>query len=288
MGSRHPAWLKVRLPGGENFADLTRIMRRGGMHTVCEEARCPNIGECWDRRTATFLILGDTCTRRCGYCAVAHGRPGAPDEGEPARVADAAAAMGLRHAVVTSVNRDDLRDGGAGIYAATIRAMRRRLPDCTVEVLVPDFKGDPEALQAVLDANPEILGHNLEAVRRVFGGVRPGGNYDRSVELLRRCREWGYNSFTKSGIIVGMGETEDELLEAMDDLRAVDCDVLTLGQYLQPGGGFLPIARYYTPEEFTALREEGLRRGFRYVEAGPLVRSSYRADAQAQAVRRRC
>ncbi|MDQ7841205.1 MAG: lipoyl synthase [bacterium] len=288
MGSRRPPWLKVRLPGGENFADLTRIMRRGGMHTVCEEARCPNIGECWDRRTATFLILGDTCTRRCRYCAVVHGRPGAPDEGEPERVADAAAAMGLRHAVVTSVNRDDLKDGGAGIYAATIRAMRHRLPDCTVEVLVPDFNGDPEALRAVLEANPEILGHNLEAVRRVFGGVRPGGNYDRSVELLRRCREWGYNSFTKSGIIVGMGETEDELLEAMDDLRAVDCDVLTLGQYLQPGGGFLPIARYYTPEEFAALREEGLRRGFRYVEAGPLVRSSYRADAQAQAVRRRC
>ncbi|MDP2954803.1 MAG: lipoyl synthase, partial [Longimicrobiales bacterium] len=180
VGNRRPPWLKVRLPGGENFADLTRIMRRGGMHTVCEEARCPNIGECWDRRTATFLILGDTCTRHCGYCAVAHGKPGAPDEGEPARVADAAAAMGLRHAVVTSVNRDDLRDGGAGIYAATIRAMRRRLPDCTAEVLVPDFKGDPEALRAVLEANPEILGHNLEAVRRVFGGVRPGGNYDRS------------------------------------------------------------------------------------------------------------
>ncbi|MDI6773278.1 MAG: lipoyl synthase [bacterium] len=285
MGSRRPAWLKVRLPGGENYADLTRIMRRGGMHTVCEEARCPNIGECWDRRTATFLILGDTCTRRCRYCAVVHGRPDAPDEGEPARVADAVAAMGLRHVVVTSVNRDDLRDGGAGIYAATIRAMRRRLPDCTVEVLVPDFKGDTEALRAVLEANPEILGHNLEAVRRVFGGVRPGGNYDRSIELLRRCKEWGYNAFTKSGIIVGMGETEDELLEAMDDLRAVDCDVLTLGQYLQPGPGFLPIARYYTPDEFAALRDEGLRRGFKYVEAGPLVRSSYRADAQAQAVR---
>lgn len=285
MGSRRPSWLKVRLPGGENYADLTRIMRRGGMHTVCEEARCPNIGECWERRTATFLILGDTCTRCCGYCAVAHGKPGAPDEGEPARVADAAASMGLRHAVVTSVTRDDLKDGGAGIYAATILAMRRGLPGCTVEVLVPDFKGDPEALRAVLEAGPEILGHNLEAVRRVFGSVRPGGNYDRSIQLLRRCKEWGYNSFTKSGIIVGMGESEDELLEAMHDLRAVGCDVLTLGQYLQPGPGFLPIARYYTPEEFAALRDEGLRRGFRYVEAGPLVRSSYRADAQAQAVR---
>ncbi|MBM3470405.1 MAG: lipoyl synthase [Armatimonadetes bacterium] len=284
-GSRRPPWLKVRLPGGENYADLARIMRRRGMHTVCEEARCPNIGECWERRTATFLILGDTCTRRCWYCAVAHGRPGAPDEGEPARVADAAAAMGLRHAVVTSVNRDDLKDGGAGTYAATIRAIRRELPGCTVEVLVPDFKGDPEALRAVLEAGPEILGHNLEAVRRVFASVRPGGNYDRSLELLRRCKEWGYNPFTKSGIIVGMGETEDELLDAMDDLRSVDCDVLTLGQYLRPGGDFLPIARYYAPEEFAELRDEGLRRGFRYVEAGPLVRSSYRADAQAQAVR---
>jgi len=288
MGSRHPAWLKVRLPGGENFADLTRIMRRGGMHTICEEARCPNIGECWDRRTATFLILGDTCTRRCRYCAVSHGRPGALDATEPARVADAAAAMGLRHAVVTSVNRDDLGDGGAGIYAATIRAIRRKTPDCTVEVLVPDFKGDPEALRVVLEAGPEILGHNLETVRRMFGGVRPGGNYDRSLDLLRRCRDWGYDSFTKSGIMVGMGETADELLEAMDDLRTVDCEVLTLGQYLQPGGGFLPIARYYPPDEFAALREEGLRRGFKYIEAGPLVRSSYRADAQAQAVRRRC
>ncbi len=284
-GSRRPPWLKVRLPGGENYADLTRIMRRGGMHTVCEEARCPNIGECWDRRTATFLILGDTCTRRCAYCAVAHGRPGALDATEPARVADAVAAMGLRHAVVTSVNRDDQRDGGAGIYAETIRAIRRKIPDCTVEVLVPDFKGDPEALRAVMDNNPEILGHNLETVRRVFAAVRPGGNYDRSVELLRRCKEWGYTSLTKSGIIVGMGETEDELLEAMDDLRAVDCDVLTLGQYLRPGPNFLPIARYYTPDEFDALRDEGLRRGFRYVEAGPLVRSSYRADAQAQAAR---
>lgn len=284
-GNRRPPWLKVRLPGGENYADLARIMRRGGMHTVCEEARCPNIGECWERRTATFLILGGTCTRRCGYCAVAHGRPGAPDEGEPARVAGAAAAMGLRHAVVTSVSRDDLKDGGASLYAATIRAIRRDLPGCTVEVLVPDFRGDPEALRVVLEAGPEILGHNLEAVRRVFGAIRPGGNYERSLDLLRRCREWGYSPYTKSGIIVGMGETEDELLDAMDDLRSVDCDVLTLGQYLRPGNGFLPVARYYTPEEFAELRAVGLRRGFRYVEAGPLVRSSYRADEQAQAVR---
>ncbi len=260
-------------------------MRRGGIHTVCEEARCPNIGECWGRRTATFLILGEACTRRCGYCAVAGGRPGTPDPSEPARVADAAAAMGLRHAVVTSVTRDDLPDGGSGIYAETVRAIRRRLPGCTLEVLVPDFQGDPAALRTVLDAGPEIMGHNLEAARRVFGSVRPGGDYARSIELLARCKEWGYSSLTKSGVILGMGESEEDLLEAMDDLRAADCDVLTLGQYLRPGPGYLPVARYYTPEEFAALREEGLRRGFRYVEAGPLVRSSYRAEAQAQAAR---
>ncbi|MDR7555948.1 MAG: lipoyl synthase [Armatimonadota bacterium] len=280
-----PAWLKVRLPGGPDYADLVSIMRAQQMHTVCEEARCPNIGECWGRRTATFLILGNVCTRRCGYCAVAHGLPTELDRAEPARLAAAVAAMGLRHAVVTSVTRDDLADGGAAIYAETIRQIHRRVPACTVEVLVPDFKGNPEALRVVLDANPEILGHNIEAPRRIFAIVRPGGDYDRSLELLRRVKEWGYTSFTKSSIILGMGETVDEVLATMDDLRAVDVDVLTLGQYLRPGPEFHPIDRYYTPEEFAWLREEGLRRGFRYVEAGPLVRSSYRADVQAQAVR---
>ncbi|MGQ0568966.1 MAG: lipoyl synthase [Armatimonadota bacterium] len=283
--TRRPEWLKVRLPGGPNYADLVGIMRSQQMHTVCEEARCPNIGECWERRTATFLILGNVCTRNCGYCAIAHGLPTELDVAEPGRVAEAVVAMGLRHAVITSVNRDDQKDGGAGIYAETIRTIHRRLPACTVEVLIPDFKGDQDALQAVLEANPEILAHNIENARRVFKTVRHGGNYDRSIGLLRRVKEWGYTSFTKSGIILGMGETIDEVRQTMVDLRTVDVDVLTLGQYLRPGPEYHPIDRYYTPEEFAMLREEGLRHGFKYVESGPLVRSSYKADIQAQAVR---
>ncbi len=283
--TRRPEWLKVRLPGGPNYADLVGIMRTQQMHTVCEEARCPNIGECWGRRTATFLILGNVCTRHCGYCAIAHGMPTELDAAEPARVAGAVVAMGLRHAVITSVNRDDQQDGGAGIYAETIRQIHRRLPSCTVEVLIPDFKGDAGALDTVLEANPEILAHNIESPRRTFKVVRGGGHYDRSIDLLRRVKEWGYTSFTKSGVIVGMGETVDELLETMDDLRAVDCDVLTIGQYLRPSPDYHPIDRYYTPPEFEMLREEGLARGFKYVESGPLVRSSYRADVQAEAVR---
>jgi lipoic acid synthetase len=282
--TKRPEWIKVRLPGGENYADLARIMRTQQMHTVCEEARCPNIGECWGRRTATFLILGNVCTRNCAYCAVAHGLPTELDLAEPARLADAVIAMGLRHAVITSVNRDELADGGAGVYAETIRQIHRRLPSCTVEVLIPDFKGDPDPLRTVLEANPEILAHNIEAPRRIFKVVRHG-NFDRSIELLRRAKEWGYTSFTKSSIILGMGETTDEIVETMDELRAVDVDVLTLGQYLRPGPDYHPIDRYYTPDEFAMLRDKGLRRGFAYVESGPLVRSSYRADIQAQAVR---
>ena len=282
--TKRPEWIKVRLPGGENYADLSRIMRTQQMHTVCEEARCPNIGECWGRRTATFLILGNMCTRNCAYCAVAHGLPTELDLAEPARLADAVIAMGLRHAVITSVNRDELADGGAGVYAETIRQIHGRLPSCTVEVLIPDFKGDPDPLRTVLEANPEILAHNIEAPRRIFKVVRHG-NFDRSIELLRRAKEWGYTSFTKSSIILGMGETTDEIVETMDELRAVDVDVLTLGQYLRPGADYHPIDRYYTPDEFAMLRDEGLRRGFAYVESGPLVRSSYRADIQAEAVR---
>jgi lipoic acid synthetase len=259
-------------------------MRTQQMHTVCEEARCPNIGECWGRRTATFLILGNVCTRNCAYCAVAHGLPTELDLAEPARLADAVIAMGLRHAVITSVNRDELADGGAGVYAETIRQIHGRLPSCTVEVLIPDFKGDANPLRTVLEANPEILAHNIEAPRRIFKVVRHG-NFDRSIELLRRAKEWGYTSFTKSSVILGMGETTDEIVETMDELRAVDVDVLTLGQYLRPGPDYHPIDRYYTPDEFAMLRDEGLRRGFAYVESGPLVRSSYRADIQAQAVR---
>ncbi len=285
VDTRRPEWLKVRLPAGPNYADLVGIMRTQQMHTVCEEARCPNIGECWGRRTATFLILGNVCTRNCGYCAIAHGMPTELDAAEPARVAGAVVAMGLRHAVITSVNRDDQQDGGAGIYAETIRQIHGRLPSCTVEVLIPDFKGDAGALDTVLEANPEILAHNIESPRRTFKIVRHGGHYDRSIDLLRRVKEWGYTSFTKSGVIVGMGETVDELVETMDDLRAVDCDVLTIGQYLRPSPDYHPIDRYYTPLEFEMLREEGLARGFKYVESGPLVRSSYRADVQAEAVR---
>jgi len=282
--TKRPEWIKVRLPGGENYADLARIMRTQQMHTVCEEARCPNIGECWGRRTATFLILGNVCTRNCAYCAVAHGLPTELDLAEPARLADAVIEMGLRHAVITSVNRDELADGGAGVYAETIRQIHGRLPSCTVEVLIPDFKGDTDPLRTVLEANPEILAHNIEAPRRIFKIVRHG-HFDRSIELLRRAKEWGYTSFTKSSIILGMGETTDEIVETMDELRAVDVDVLTLGQYLRPGPDYHPIDRYYTPDEFAMLRDEGLRRGFAYVESGPLVRSSYRADIQAQAVR---
>ena len=282
---RRPEWLKARLPTGQNYTDLLGIMRTQTLHTVCEEARCPNIGECWDRRTATFLILGNVCTRNCAYCAIVHGLPTELDLEEPARVAGAVRAMDLRHAVITSVNRDDLADGGAGVYAALIRRIHETSPQCTVEVLIPDFKGDAAALRTVLEASPEILGHNIESVRSVFKVVRHGGDYERSLELLRRAKAWGYTSFTKSGIILGMGETWDELLETMDDLRAVDCDVLTLGQYLRPGPDYHPIHRYYTPAEFAELRHIGLAKGFRYVESGPLVRSSYRADVQAQAVR---
>jgi len=281
---RRPEWLKVRLPGGPHYHDLVGIMRTQALHTVCEEARCPNIGECWERRTATFLILGNLCTRNCSYCAIAHGLPTELDLEEPERVARAVAEMGLRHAVITSVNRDELADGGAAIYAETIRKIREYRPGCTVELLVPDFKGDSDALRTVLEADPEILGHNIESVRRVFKVVRHGGNYERSLELLRRVKEWGYTCFTKSGIILGMGETREELLATMADLRAIDVDVLTLGQYLRPGPDYHPIDRYYTPEEFCALKEEGLRCGFKYVESGPLVRSSYHADEQARAV----
>ena len=282
---KRPEWLKAKLPAGPNYADLVQIMRTQGLHTVCEEARCPNLGECWGRRTATFLALGNLCTRHCAYCAIAHGLPTELDLAEPERVARAVQAMGLRHAVITSVNRDDLADGGAGIFAAIITKIHQYLPECTVEVLIPDFKGDAAALQTVLDAAPEILGHNIESVPRVFTVVRHGGSYERSLNLLRRAKEWGYTSFTKSGIIAGMGETWSELLDTMADLRAVDCDVLTVGQYLRPGPDYHPIDRYYTPQEFAEVKRIGLEMGFKYVESGPLVRSSYHADEQARAVR---
>jgi lipoyl synthase len=280
---RRPEWLKVRLPAGPNFRELVGIMRTQTLHTVCEEARCPNIGDCWERRTATFLILGNVCTRHCAYCAIAHGLPTELDVREPERVAEAVAAMGLRHAVITSVDRDDLRDGGAAMFARTIRLIRSRVPRCSIEVLIPDFKGDGEALRAVLEAEPDILNHNIETVPRLFRAVRSGGNYRRSLDLLARAKAEARRGLTKSGMMVGLGETWDEVLATMRDLRAVSCDILTIGQYLSPGRDYAPIARYYHPDEFIALKGEGLAMGFRHVESGPLVRSSYHADEQAVA-----
>jgi len=279
---QRPPWLKARLPSGPNYRELVAIMRSQRLHTVCEEARCPNIGDCWERRTATFLILGNVCTRNCSYCAIAHGLPTEVDWREPERVARAVAAMGLRHAVVTSVDRDDLRDGGAAVFAQTIRRIRQLQPDCTVEVLIPDFKGDPEALRTVLDAGPDILNHNIETVRPVFKRVRSGGNYDRSLELLARVKRWGYPCLTKSGLMVGLGETFDQVVDTLRDLRSVGCDIVTVGQYLSPGPGYEPVHRYWHPEEFAEIKRLGLAMGFRHVESGPLVRSSYHADEQVQ------
>jgi lipoyl synthase len=277
---RRPEWLKVRLPNGPNFRDLVGIMRTQALHTVCEEARCPNIGDCWERRTATFLILGNVCTRHCAYCAIAHGLPTELDAQEPERVAAAVAAMGLRHVVITSVDRDDLKDGGAAMFARTIRLLREQR-GCTVEVLIPDFKGDERALRSVLDAGPDILNHNIETVPRLFRVVRHGGNYRRSLDLLARAKARGAGWLTKSGMMVGLGEEWEEVQHTMRDLRAVGCDILTIGQYLSPGKDYAPIARYYHPDEFAALKREGIALGFRHVESGPLVRSSYHADEQA-------
>ena len=277
-----PEWLKVRLNTTGEYEDVRRMMRRLSLVTVCEEARCPNIHECWAReRTATFMLMGDVCTRHCGFCAVGKGRPGALDPDEPERVAEAAAELSLAHAVVTSVNRDDLPDGGAAHFAATIRAIRRRNPGCTVEVLIPDFRGDAAALDAVLDEAPEILNHNMETVARLYRRVRPDAGYAQSLELIarasrRRDRE-GLNLRTKSGVMVGLGETADEVVALLSDLRASGCDIATIGQYLQPHERRLPIERYYTPGEFEDLRRRGEALGFMRVESGPLVRSSYHA-----------
>jgi lipoyl synthase len=281
--ARRPEWLKVKLPSGNNFRELVGIMRTQALHTVCEEARCPNIGDCWERKTATFLILGNVCTRHCAYCAIAHGLPTELDVQEPDRVADVVASMKLRHVVITSVDRDDLRDGGAGMFARTIRLIRERASGCSVEVLIPDFKGDVEPLRTVLEAEPDILNHNIETVPRLFRDVRRGGNYRRSLALLERAKAWGRRGLTKSGMMVGLGEAWEEILGTMRDLRGVSCDILTIGQYLSPGKDYAPIDRYYHPDEFAALKAEGLAMGFRHVESGPLVRSSYHADEQAVA-----
>jgi lipoic acid synthetase len=285
VAARKPGWLKVKAPGGPNFVQLRGMMRELGLHTVCEEARCPNIGECWEHHAATFMILGDVCTRNCAYCAVAHGTPAAYDPEEPARLAEAVARMGLRHVVITSVDRDDLPNGGAEAFAACIREIRRRLPETSVEVLIPDFKGSARALAIVLEAEPDILNHNLETAERLYRLARPGGRYDRALALLANARRLAPAGITKSGMILGMGEEWDEILTCMRDLRRSDVNILTLGQYLRPSDGHLPIARYYTPDEFAELGEIGVGMGFLHVQSSPLTRSSYHAWDQADRAR---
>lgn len=277
-----PDWLRIKLTTGGNYAELKDMMRSKTLHTVCEEARCPNIYECWANRTATFMILGDICTRACRFCAVNTGMPTELDLDEPERVADAAEQMGLKHCVITSVARDDLADGGAMIFAQTIKAVRKRMPLCSVEVLIPDFLGNKDALQTVMDANPDILNHNIETVERLSDRVRAKAKYSRSMELLKRAKEMKPEIPTKSSIMLGVGEEWDEILQAMDDLRAHDVNILTLGQYLQPSPTHLAIERYVHPDEFAKLKEEGLKRGFSHVESAPLVRSSYHAHEQVK------
>lgn len=283
-GGDRPPWLKVRAPGGPGYLAIQRLMHAQGLHTVCEEARCPNRGDCWERGTATFLLLGDICTRACGFCNVATGRPAPVDPAEPARVAAAVATMGLRHVVLTSVTRDDLPDGGASVFAAATRAIRQHCPGCTVELLIPDFGGNWEALRTVMAAHPDVLNHNVETVPRLYGRVRPKAVFSRSLELLRRARDLAPDAITKSGLMVGLGESRDELSAVLRDLRTAAVDILTIGQYLRPSAWHLPVARYYAPDEFAALREEAVALGFRHVEAGPLVRSSFHAHDQVRAL----
>ena len=278
-----PAWLKVRAPGSPNYLRLKGLMRELKLHTVCEEAQCPNIGECWNHGTATFMILGDVCTRACAYCAVAHGRPAAVDTAEPRRVADAIAALDLSYVVITSVDRDDLADGGASVFADTIRETRARVPDCRIEVLIPDFQGSEAALQSVLDARPDILNHNTETVPRLYRMARSGGRYARTLELLDRARRHAPEIPTKTGVMVGLGEERHELVATFEDLRRVGCGVLTIGQYLRPSPAHAPMVRYYHPDEFADLKRAALDLGFVHVESGPLVRSSYHAHETADA-----
>ena len=278
-----PEWLKVRAPGSENYHRLKGLMRGLNLHTVCEEANCPNIGECWHHGTATFMILGDTCTRSCGYCNVTHGAPHAPDSREPINVASAIHALELAYVVVTSVDRDDLADGGASHFAETIRETRARIPLCRLEVLIPDFKGSEAALRTVLDAGPDVLNHNIETVPRLYRTARPGGRYDRALQLLDRSRRYAPHIPTKSGLMVGLGEEIDEVVATLGDLRTVGCQIVTIGQYLRPSLANLPMSRYYTPAEFADLKQVALELGFGHVESGPLVRSSYHAHEQTNA-----
>jgi len=280
-----PEWLKVRAPGSPSYTRLKGLMRELNLHTVCEEAQCPNIGECWNHGTATFMILGDVCTRACSYCAVAHGRPGPVDTAEASRVADAIRTLDLNYVVITSVDRDDLPDGGASVFADTIRETRGRLSGCRIEVLVPDFQGNEAALHAVLDAGPDVLNHNTETVPRLYRMARSGGRYARTLELLDRSRRYAPGIPTKTGLMVGLGEERDELIATLEDLRGVGVGILTIGQYLRPSAGHSPMVRYYHPDEFRDLKEAALGMGFVHVESGPLVRSSYHAHEQADAFR---
>jgi lipoic acid synthetase len=280
---RKPEWLKVRAPGSPNYLRLKELMRGLKLHTVCEEAHCPNIGECWHHGTATFMIMGDVCTRACGYCNVTHGAPIALDLDEPENLARAVETLPLDYVVVTSVDRDDLEDFGAGVFAATVRAIKARRPECRVEVLIPDFQGNDASLRRVLEAKPDILNHNTETVPRLYRIARPGGRYPRALELLGRARRWAPDIPTKTGLMVGLGETMDEVVAVLRDLRKIDCQILTVGQYLRPSLAHLPMARYYTPDEFRELKRIALDLGFGHVESGPLVRSSYHAHEQADA-----
>lgn len=281
-----PDWLRAKAPVGDNFHNLKKLARGLGLHTVCESAQCPNIGECWNHKTATFMLLGDICTRRCGFCAVPKGRPEAIDWDEPRRVAEAVATLGLKHAVVTSVNRDDDNVGGAKIFAETIREIRKVVPDCRVEVLIPDFQGLEEPLRIVLEAKPNVLNHNTESVPRLYRVVRSGARYQRTLDLLANAKTWDPDMVTKSGVMVGLGETTSELIDVFRDLGSCGVDILTVGQYLRPSKDHLPMARFYSPAEFVSLKEEALRFGFKHVESGPLVRSSYHAHEQADVAAR--
>jgi len=281
LGKR-PDWLKVRLPIGENYSDVKNLMRRQKLNTVCEEAKCPNISECWNHRTATFMILGDTCTRSCGFCNIKVGIPNELDVEEPKRVVQSVVELNLRHVVITSVNRDELKDGGSTIFKECVRLIREQKPDCTIEILIPDFKGDEDAFNIIMQNPPDILNHNMETVPRLYHAVRPQAKYERSLELIKWFKSKGLK--TKSGIMVGIGEKTEEVLELMKDLVAHGCDILTIGQYLQPTKLHLPVDRFVTPEEFKMYKEEGLKIGFKIVESSPLVRSSYHADEHARAI----
>ncbi len=281
LGKR-PDWLKVRLPIGENYSDVKNLMRRQKLNTVCEEAKCPNISECWNHRTATFMILGDTCTRSCGFCNIKVGIPNELDIEEPKRVVQSVVELNLRHVVITSVNRDELKDGGSTIFKECVRLIREQKPDCTVEILIPDFKGDEEAFNIIMQNPPDILNHNMETVKRLYHAVRPQAKYERSLELIKWFKSKGLK--TKSGIMVGIGEKPEEVLELMKDLVSNGCDILTIGQYLQPTKMHLPVDRFVTPDEFKMYKEEGLKIGFKIVESSPLVRSSYHADEHARAI----